>query len=41
MFIEKLIKRKDEYMIYGIGGKGEVFLLFLAALSFLSLTFFI
>jgi hypothetical protein len=25
MLIEKLIKRKDEYMISGIGGKGEFF----------------
>jgi hypothetical protein len=28
MLIEKLIKRKDEYMISGIGGKGEFFFSF-------------
>jgi hypothetical protein len=38
---EKIIKRKDEYMILGIREKGEVFLLFLVALPFLSLFLFI
>jgi hypothetical protein len=41
MSVEKLIKRKDEYMISGIGENGEVFLLFLVVLSFLSLFLFI
>jgi hypothetical protein len=38
---QKIIKRKDEYMISGIEGKGGVFLLFLVAPPFLSLFFFI
>jgi hypothetical protein len=38
---KKIIKRKDEYMILGIREKGEVFLLFLIALPFLSLFLFI
>jgi len=37
----KVIKRKDKYMILGIGGKDGVFLLFLVAPPFLSLFFFI
>jgi hypothetical protein len=35
MFIERLIKRKDEYMISGIGGKGEFFFsLWLSSIPF-------
>jgi hypothetical protein len=34
------MKRKDEYMISGIGGKGGVFFLFLAAPPFLFLFLF-